>query len=89
MNTEAFIQVVIEGIDSGDINVDLGKTFIENGGYSLAAVRLADSVYSSTEVVLNFFDIMGELTLAELLRKLNDTVPSYEDSYQNIEEGVL
>ncbi|SIT19376.1 hypothetical protein SAMN05421686_11614 [Thalassolituus maritimus] len=89
MDIVEFVEAVIESIDSGETNVDSTKSFIENGGYSLAAVRLSDIVFKKTQIVMNFFDIMGDESLQALLSKINEAVVSDNDEYADVDEGVL
>lgn len=89
MNIKGFVKAVVESIDAAVINIDINKSFVENGGYSLAAVRLSDIVYQKTQIVLNFFDIMGDESIQALFNKLSELVVSDQRDAGDFDEGVL
>jgi hypothetical protein len=89
MDKENFLSTLCEALQHQEPSkIDLSKSFVDNGGYSLAAVRWIELVQPASGVVLNFFDVMGD----EPLQALLDVVvagPVGEASSVEAEEGVL
>jgi hypothetical protein len=69
--------------------IDLGKSFVDNGGFSLAAVRWIDSFYGLSGVVLNFFDVMGAEPLQALLDNAVNPGSDEAPAPSDVEEGLL
>lgn len=87
MDRQAFIETLSEALGRSASDIDLSKSFVENGGYSLAAVRWIDRLGSITPVVLNFLDVMSCETLLELLEGQGGEVESAAGA--DSEEGFV
>jgi Phosphopantetheine attachment site len=87
MDRQVFIETLSEALGLGQADIDLSKSFVENGGYSLAAVRWIDRVGSVTPVVLSFLDVMNCETLLELFEGQAGGVVLAADA--DAEEGFL
>lgn len=89
MNIKEFTETVAASIDEENISIDLNKSFLENGGYSLAAVKLSDFLYPKTGIVLNFFDIMGEDALESIYIRLTEDNEKVDEVSLDMEEGTI
>ncbi|KYF91091.1 hypothetical protein BE20_36925 [Sorangium cellulosum] len=91
MDKGKFLSTLCEALQQQEPStIDLSKSFVDNGGYSLAAVRWIDLIYPATGVVLNFFDVMGDQPLEALLGAATPAAPADgSGSAVEAEEGVL
>ncbi|NOK32041.1 hypothetical protein HMI49_02330 [Corallococcus exercitus] len=90
MNKDVFIRTLSEALQQEPSQLDLSKSFIDNGGYSLAAVRWIDSIYPATGVVMNFFDVMGTEPLQALLdAPAEGASTSGAEASSDVDEGVI
>ncbi|NOK15692.1 hypothetical protein [Corallococcus carmarthensis] len=89
MNKDAFIRTLSEALQQEPSQLDLSKSFIDNGGYSLAAVRWIDLIYPATGVVMNFFDVMGTEPLQALLDAPPEGASAGAEASSDVDEGVI
>jgi hypothetical protein len=89
MDYESLTDAVVESIAKDAVVIDWNKTYIDNGGYSLAAVRLVDLVYPITGKVLNFLELMSEKPLRLVFQELCDDAAVAAAQPAELEEGSI